>query len=416
MKYNEREYLEKQVKEESKSVLEMIIREGACRMLQAAIENEITEYIERFKNERDLRDRRLVVRNGSLPEREIVTGIGPLRVKQPRIYDKREGKAFTSNILPRYMRRVPSIDALVPVLYLKGISTGDFSKALESILGKNASGLSATNIVRLKKLWEQDYQDWTGRDLSHKRYIYFWADGIYFNVRLEDAENKKQCILVIMGTLENGKKELVSVLDGYRESKQSWQEMMRDLKQRGLKEGPRLAVGDGGLGFWAALAEEFPETVEQRCWVHKSANILDKLPKSVQARAKVHICNMYMAPTREEAFRAYDHFVSQYQAKYERACECLKKDKESLFAFYDFPAEHWRHIRSTNPVESTFATVRLRTKRTKGCGSRLATLTMVFKLALEAEKTWQRIRGHHLIGKVIEGIKFVNGEIMDKAA
>jgi transposase-like protein len=416
MKYNEREYLEKQVKEESKSVLEMIIREGACRMLQAAIENEITEYIERFKDERDLRDRHLVVRNGSLPEREIVTGIGPLRVKQPRIYDKREGKAFTSNILPRYMRRVPSIDALVPVLYLKGISTGDFSKALESILGKNASGLSATNIVRLKKLWEQDYQDWTGRDLSHKRYIYFWADGIYFNVRLEDAENKKQCILVIMGTLENGKKELVSVLDGYRESKQSWQEMMRDLKQRGLKEGPRLAVGDGGLGFWAALAEEFPETVEQRCWVHKSANILDKLPKSVQARAKVHICNMYMAPTREEAFRAYDHFVSQYQAKYERACECLKKDKESLFAFYDFPAEHWRHIRSTNPVESTFATVRLRTKRTKGCGSRLATLTMVFKLALEAEKTWQRIRGHHLIGKVIEGIKFVNGEIMDKAA
>jgi transposase-like protein len=416
MKYNEREYLEKQVKEESKSVLEMIIREGACRMLQAAIENEITEYIERFKDERDLRDRHLVVRNGSLPEREIVTGIGPLRVKQPRIYDKREGKAFTSNILPRYMRRVPSIDALVPVLYLKGISTGDFSKALESILGKNASGLSATNIVRLKKLWEQDYQDWTGRDLSHKRYIYFWADGIYFNVRLEDAENKKQCILVIMGTLENGKKELVSVLDGYRESKQSWQEMMRDLKQRGLKEGPRLAVGDGGLGFWAALAEEFPETIQQRCWVHKTANVLDKMPKSIQPRAKVHICEMYMAPTRDEAFRAYDHFVSQYQAKYERACECLKKDKESLFAFYDFPAEHWRHIRSTNPVESTFATVRLRTKRTKGCGSRLATLTMVFKLALEAEKTWQRIRGHHLIGKVIEGIKFVNGEIMDKAA
>jgi transposase-like protein len=416
MKYNEREYLEKQVKEESKSVLEMIIREGACRMLQAAIENEIAEYIERFKDERDLRDRRLVVRNGSLPEREIVTGIGLLRVKQPRIYDKREGKAFTSKILPRYMRRVPSIDALVPVLYLKGISTGDFSKALESILGKNASGLSATNIVRLKKLWEQDYQDWTGRDLSHKRYIYFWADGIYFNVRLEDAENKKQCILVIMGTLENGKKELVSVLDGYRESKQSWQEMMRDLKQRGLKEGPRLAVGDGGLGFWAALAEEFPETIQQRCWVHKTANVLDKMPKSIQPRAKVHICEMYMAPTRDEAFRAYDHFVSQYQAKYERACECLKKDKESLFAFYDFPAEHWRHIRSTNPVESTFATVRLRTKRTKGCGSRLATLTMVFKLALEAEKTWQRIRGHHLIGKVIEGIKFVNGEIMDKAA
>lgn len=416
MENNERDYLEKQVKEESKSALELIIREGACRMLQAAIENEIADYIELFKNEKDSGNRRLVVRNGSLPEREIVTGIGPLRVKQPRILDRREGQHYTSNILPRYMRRVPSIDALIPALYLKGISTGDFSKVLESILGKNVSGLSRTNIVRLKKLWEQDYKDWVGRDLSHKRYVYFWADGVYFNVRLEDAENKRQCILVIMGTLENGKKELVSILDGYRESKQAWQEMLVELKHRGLKGGPKLAVGDGSLGFWAALREEFPETIEQRCWVHKTANILDKMPKSVQPRAKVHIRDMYMAPTREEAFRAYDHFLSQYQARYEKACDCLKKEKESLFAFYDFPAEHWRHIRTTNPIESTFATVRLRTNRTKGCGSRLATLTMVFKLAMEAEKTWQRIRGHQLIGKVIEGIRFVDGEIMKEAA
>jgi len=416
MENNERDYLEKQVKEESKSALELIIREGACRMLQAAIENEIADYIELFKNEKDSGNRRLVVRNGSLPEREIVTGIGPLRVKQPRILDRREGQHYTSNILPRYMRRVPSIDALIPALYLKGISTGDFSKVLESILGKNVSGLSSTNIVRLKKLWEQDYKDWVGRDLSHKRYVYFWADGVYFNVRLEDAENKRQCILVIMGTLENGKKELVSILDGYRESKQAWQEMLVELKHRGLKGGPKLAVGDGSLGFWAALREEFPETIEQRCWVHKTANILDKMPKSVQPRAKVHIRDMYMAPTREEAFRAYDHFLSQYQARYEKACDCLKKEKESLFAFYDFPAEHWRHIRTTNPIESTFATVRLRTNRTKGCGSRLATLTMVFKLAMEAEKTWQRIRGHQLIGKVIEGIRFVDGEIMKEAA
>ena len=410
MKYNEREHLENQVKEESKSALEMIIREGARRMLQAAIENEAAEYIDRFKHERDFHGYRLVVRNGSLPERELVTGIGSVRVKQPRIHDRREGEVFSSNILPRYMRRVPSIDALIPVLYLKGISTGDFTKALESILGKNASGLSAANIVRLKRLWEKDYAEWIRRDLSHKRYVYFWVDGIYFNVRLEDPENARQCILVIMGALEDGRKELVSVLDGYRESKHSWQEMLRDLKQRGLKKAPKLAVGDGGLGFWAALPEEFPETREQRCWVHKTANILDKMPKSVHGRAKAQIRNMYMAPTKEEAMKAYDHFLSQYSVKYERACECLKKDKESLFAFYDFPAEHWVHIRSINPIESTFATVRLRTKRTKGCGSRLATLTMVFKLALEAEKTWKKIKGHHLIGKVIEGIKFVDGE------
>ena len=409
MENNERERLENQVKEESKSALEEIIREGARRMLQTAIANEVDAYIEHFKDEKDFNGRRLVVRNGSLPERQIITGIGPVSVKQPRVHDKRAGEDFSSNILPRYMRRVPSIDALIPVLYLKGISTGDFTKALECILGKHASGLSAANIVRLKRFWEKDYADWTRRDLSHKRYVYFWVDGIYFNVRLEDPENNRQCILVIMGTLEDGKKELVSVLDGYRESKQSWQEMLRDLKQRGLKEPPKLAVGDGGLGFWAALPEEFPETREQRCWVHKTANILDKMPKSVQERAKVQIHNMYMAPTKEEAMEAYGHFLSQYAVKYERACECLKKDKESLFAFYDFPAEHWVHIRTTNPIESTFATVRLRTKRTKGCGSRLATLTMVFKLALEAEKTWKRIKGHHLICKVIEGIKFVDG-------
>lgn len=411
MKNDERERLEKQVKEGPKDVLEMIIREGARRMLQAAIENEVSEYIDRFKTQTDLQGHRLVVRNGSLPEREIITGIGPLPMKQPRIRDKRASENFTSNILPRYMRRVPSIDALVPFLYLKGISTGDFSHALANILGENAPGLSATNIVRLKKIWEQDYQEWAKRDLSDKRYVYFWADGIYFNVRLEDPENNRQCILVIMGALEDGRKELVSVLDGYRESKQSWQEVLKDLKQRGLKEAPKLAAGDGGLGFWAALSEEFPETKEQRCWVHKTANILDKMPTSVQDRAKVHIHDMYMAPTKDEAMKAYNHFLSSYEVKYDRACECLRKDVASLFSFYDFPAEHWVHIRSTNPIESTFATVRLRTKRTKGCGSRLATLTMVFKLVLEAEKTWKKLKGHKLICKVIEGVKFVNGEM-----
>jgi putative transposase len=416
MRNNDRELLEKQVKEESKTALEAIIQEGARSLLQEAIRNEVTEYINRFKHRRDAEGHRLVVRNGFLPEREIVTGVGPLRVKQPRVRDRREGEVFTSNILPRYMRRVPSVDNLIPVLYLKGISTGDFAQVLESILGKNASGLSATNIVRLKRFWEEEYQQWSRRDLSHKRYVYFWADGIYFNVRLEDPENDRQCILVIMGTMEDGTKELVSVLDGYHESKQSWQEMLRDLKQRGLKESPKLAVGDGGLEFWAAIPGEFPETSEQRCWVHKTANILDKMPKSIQGRAKVQIRNMYMAPTREEAMKAYDHFLYQYAVKYEKACECLKRDEESLFAFYDFPAEHWVHIRSINPIESTFATVRHRTKRTKGCGSRLATLTMIFKLALEAQKTWKRIKGHQLIGKVIDGVKFVNGEMLEEAA
>jgi len=413
MKKDERNGLEKQVKEQPKDLLEAIIREGARRMLQAAIDHEVVEYIERFTAEKDLNGHRLVVRNGFLPERDIVTGVGPLKMKQPRIRDKRDGENFTSNILPRYMRRTPSIDALIPVLYLKGISTGDFSHVLSNILGEGASGLSATNIVRLKRIWEQNYQEWSKRDLNDKRYIYFWVDGIHFNVRLEDSENNRQCILVIMGAREDGTKELISVLDGYRESTQSWQEMLRDLKQRGLKEGPKLAVGDGALGFWAALAAEFPETKEQRCWVHKTANILDKMPKSIQGRAKGRIHDMYMAPTKDEAMKAYNNFLSLYDAKYDRACECLRKDVKSLFSFYDFPAAHWVHIRTTNPIESTFATVRLRTKRTKGCGSRLATLTMVFKLCLETEKTWNRIKGHKLICKVIAGVIFVNGEMME---
>jgi len=416
MEHDDGEFLEKQVKEGSKSALEVIIQEGARRLLQEAIKNEVTEYINRFKDTRDAEGRCLVVRNGFLPEREIVTGVGPLRVKQPRVRDKRAGESFTSNILPRYMRRVPSVDNLIPVLYLKGISTGDFTKVLESILGKDASGLSATNIVRLKKLWEEEYRQWAKRDLSHKRYVYFWVDGIYFNVRLEDPESDRQCILVIMGTLEDGLKELIAVSDGYRESKQSWQALLRDLKERGLREGPRLAVGDGGLGFWAALPEEFPSTKEQRCWVHKTVNVLDKMPKSIQPRVKAHLREMYTAPTKEEALKAYERFLRHYESKYEKACECLKKDKEALFAFYDFPAEHWVHIRSINPIESTFATVRHRTKRTKGCGSRLATLTMVFKLALEAQKTWKRIKGHHLIGKVIDGVRFVNGEMLEEEA
>jgi len=398
---------------EKNTVLEEIIREGARKVLQAAIEHEVGVYIDMFKELKDENGRRMVVRHGFLPERDLLTGIGPLSIKQPRVRDKRSGKAFTSTILPRYMRRVPSLDNLIPVLYLKGISTGDFTEALEAILGENAKGLSASTVVRLKKQWEQDFKEWTRRDLTGTRYVYFWADGINFNVRLEDTENKRQCILVIIGARTDGTKELVAVLDGYRESKLSWMEILSSLKERGLSQGAKLAIGDGALGFWAALREAYPECEEQRCWVHKTANILDKMPKSVQPKAKERIHDIYLAPTKEQALVAYNSFLTLYSKKFPEACECLSKDKDVLFTFYDFPAEHWIHIRTTNPIESTFATVRLRTEKTKGCGTRLATLTMVFKLVLETKKTWKKIKGYRLIPKVLDGETFIDGELQN---
>jgi len=395
-----------------KSALDDVLREGACLMLQQAIEMEVAEYIEGHIGNRDVNGHRLVVRNGYLPERELVTGIGPVKVRQPRAYDRRPGKRFTSRILPPFMRRVPSIDALIPCLYLKGISTGDFGEALEAILGPQAKGLSATNIVRLKEVWKQDYEAWRQRDLSEKHYVYIWVDGIYFNVRLDD---ERTCMLVIIGATPDGHKELVAVQDGYRESKLSWLEVLRDLKRHGLSKLPSLATGDGALGFWAAAAEEFPSTRRQRCWVHKTANILDKMPKGVQSKAKQRIHDMYMAETKEQALKAYDEFLRLYQAKFPAACECLEKDKGDLFTFYDFPAEHWIHLRTTNPIESTFATVRLRTVRTKGGGSRTATLTMVYKLAEQAEKHWRRLNKYEFIALVVQGVQFVDG-VMTKAA
>jgi len=378
-------------------------------MLQQAIENEVQEFLEAHASVRTSQDRQAVVGNGSLPARKILTGLGALKVQQPRVRDLREtGKVvFTSNILPRYLRRVPSIDALIPALYLHGISTGDFTEALAAILGPNAAGLSASNIVRLKEGWEVEYEQWTGRDLVGKRYVYLWADGIYFNVRLED---QRRCILVLMGALPDGTKELLAVIDGERESKLSWLDLLRDLKARGLTEPAAVAVGDGGLGFWAALAEEYPTTRAQRCWVHKTANVLDKFPKTLQPTAKDKIHQMYLAPTKAAALKSFDAFISLYDAKYPKACECLRKDAEVLFTFYDFPAAHWQHLRTTNPIESTFATVRLRTERTKGCGSRKATLTMVWQLARAAAKGWRRLNGSELISKVIEGVVFVDGE------
>jgi len=404
--------LEKRAEDAEKPFFEQLLQEGARKLLQAAIENEIIEYIQFHQDRRDEDGQRLVVRNGHLPEREIVSGVGPIKVRQPRVRH-RDGGQFSSAILPKYMRRTPSVDALIPALYLKGISTGDFSEALAAILGEQASGLSATNIVRLKAGWEDDYKRWCQRDLSQKRYVYWWADGIYFNVRLDE---ERSCVLVLIGATEDGNKELLAVVDGYRESAQSWRELLGQLKRMGLSSAPKLAIGDGSLGFWVALQEEYGQVAQQRCWVHKTANILDKMPKSVQGKAKQLIHEMYLAPTRKAALAAYDQFISSYQVKFPKACECLQKDKAVLFTFYDFPAQHWSHLRTTNPIESTFATVRLRTQRTKGSGSRIATLTMVFKLGLEAQKHWRRLNGAELVAKVIAGVKFVDGEEVTKQA
>ncbi len=399
--------------ETPRNVLDELAREGARRMLQEALEAEVVEYLQRHRKHVDGRRHRLVVRNGYLPERDLVTGVGPVRLRQPRVRDKRTGRKFTSKILPPFLRRAPSVDALIPILYLKGVSTGDFSEALAAILGPNAAGLSPTNVVRLKEGWKRDYEAWSKRDLSSKKYVYWWADGIYFNVRLD---KDRPCMLVLIGALENGRKELIAILDGHRESKSSWLTLLRGLKRRGLRAAPKLAIGDGALGFWAALEEAFPGVAEQRCWVHKTANILDKLPKRVQPDAKKLIHEMYLAGTRADARKACAEFKLSYQARYPKAVACLVKDEDVLFTFYDFPAEHWPHLRTTNPVESTFATVRHRTRQTKGCGSRLATLTMVFKLAREAERHWRRLNGYQLIAKVIEGVRFVDGEPEEEAA
>jgi putative transposase len=398
------------------SVLEQVARDGARKMLALAMENEVAEFIEKHSALTDENGNKAITRNGYMPAREILTGMGPLEVKQPRVDDralKGSSERFTSNILPRYLRRMPSIDNLIPALYLKGISTNDFGPALAAILGEEASGLSPANIVRLKDVWEKDYLKWKSRDLSHKKYVYFWVDGIYFNVRLDDS---KSCILIIIGADKHGNKELVAVSDGYRESKISWKEILFDLKRRGLVLDPNLAIGDGSLGFWTAIAEVYPKTRRQRCWVHKTANILDKMPKSIQPKAKSMIHEMYMAATRETALSAYDHFVNVFSDKYPKAVECLTKDKEDLFTFYGFPAIHWIHIRTTNPIESTFATVKLRTYKTRGCGSRTATLSMVFKLAMETAKTWRRLKGSEFIVHVLENKKFVDGELVKEVA
>jgi transposase-like protein len=399
----------------SQDVLTDLLRDGARRLLAQAIEAEVVTWIEAHAHLKDQTGRQQVVRNGHLPGRTIQTGIGPIEVKQPRVRDRRpvnERASFTSAILPPYLRKTRSLEGLIPWLYLKGISTGDFAEALQAILGPDAPGLSAATVTRLKAGWEAEHEAWSKRSLKGKHYVYVWADGVHFNIRLEGG---RQCILVLMGATAEGKKELIAIADGYRESEQSWKELLLDCKARGLEVEPALAIGDGALGFWKAMRQVWDSTREQRCWVHKMANILDKLPKGSQPKAKGMLHEIYLAETKAEAEKAFDLFVKTYEAKYPKAAECLTKDREALLTFYDFPGEHWVHLRTTNPIESVFATVRLRHDKTKGSGTRTACLAMVFKLMESASKGWRSLNGSPLLAEVVRGTRFTDG-IREKPA
>jgi putative transposase len=387
-----------------------VLRNGARALLSQAVEAEVAALLNRHADQLTDDGRQRLVRHGHLPEREIVTGIGPVAVRCPRVRDRvgdgSERIRFSSAILPPYARRSKSLEVLIPILYLKGVSTGDFEEALLALLGKDAGGLSASTIGRLKDAWSDEHARWSKRDLSAKRYVYFWADGIHVQARLEDDA---QCLLVIIGATPEGKKELVGLIDGVRESTQSWRELLLDLKRRGLAVGPELSVADGALGFWQAVEEVWPKTRGQRCWVHKTANVLNKLPKSLQSKAKRSLQEIWMAETKKDALVAFDAFVETWSPKYEKAVECLTKDRDALLAFYDFPAEHWKHLRTSNPIESSFATVRHRTVRSKGCLSNKTALAMIYKLAEAAEKNWRRLDGHNQLPKIILGVKFTDG-------
>jgi len=392
--------------------LTAVLRDGAKALLAKAVEAEVAEFLAKHADHKTEQGHQRVVRHGHLPEREVMTGIGPVTVRQPRVRD-REACAcdpgrirFSPSILPPYMRRSKSIETLLPILYLKGISTGDFSEALAVLLGKDAAGLSASAIGRLKDGWLDEHAAWQKRDLSMRRYVYAWADGIHLEARLED---EKQCILVIIGATPEGRKELVGFTDGARESAHDWRDLLLDLKRRGLDVAPELMIADGALGFWKAAGEVWPKASEQRCWVHKTANVLAKLPKSQQPKAKRALQEIWMAETKTSAQAAFEAFVESYTLKYERAADCLAKDRDTLLAFYDFPAEHWKHLRTTNPIESTFATVRHRTIRSKGCLSNKTALAMVFKLVEGAQRSWRRLDGHAHLPKLILGVKFDDG-------
>jgi len=386
--------------------LDDLAREGARRMILAALELEVEQHIQQLCHVRDELDHAMVVRNGHAQERAVQLGAGPVKVRAPRVNDRRPDQRFTSKILPPYMRRSPRLEEALPVLYLRGLSTGDFSEALAVLLGQEATGFSATTITRLLKVWQEEYQTWRKRSLAGKEYVYIWADGVHFSIRLE--EDRLAC-LAIIGVLPDGRKEVIALEDGYRESTESWASVLRDLKRRGMAV-PMLAIGDGNLGFWAALRDVYPETREQRCWKHKLANVLDKLPKRLQARAKDMLHEIMYAPDRPSALEELALFSKEYGARYPKAVETLTKDRDRLLTFFDFPAEHWIHLRTTNPIESAFATVKARTKKTKGAGSRRAGLAMAFKLLLAAEKHWRKVNAPHLVALVKAGVEFPNGE------
>ena len=383
-----------------------LLRNGAKQLISKAVEAELSELLAQFSDVK-IDGKQAVVRNGYLPQRQVQTGLGYVDVKIPKVRDRSgQGIKFNSKLIPPYLKRATRVEEFLPYLYLKGVSTGDFSDALKVLLGDDAKGLSANTISRLKEGWKDEYKAWNKRDLSLKNYVYIWADGIHFNVR---GDNDRSCILVIIGATDKGKKELIAIEDGFRESEQSWTEVLQDLRNRHLDKAPKLAIGDGALGFWKALAKVYPETKGQRCWVHKIANVLNKLPKSVQPKVKEAMQDIWMADSREEAYTAFDNTVKRFDAKYARAMKCLVKDKVAMLAFYDFPAEHWRHIRTSNPIESTFSTVRLRTTKTRNCVSNESIFTMVFKLVQGAEKRWQRLHGFALMADIIEGVEFKNG-------
>ncbi len=387
--------------------LSQLLRAGAQRLIEQAVEAELQEYLGAIGDRRDEQSRRAVVRNGHLPQREVLTGIGPVAVQVPKVRDRSgEGAVFHSRLVPPYVRRSRSVEAALPWLYLHGISTGDMSQALAALVGPQAAGLSAGVVSRLKTVWKAEYDTWRASRVDKDRWVYLWADGIYSGLR---GESDRLCVLVIIGVNERGQKRFLAIEDGVRESKQSWKDVLHQLKERGLSVAPKLAVGDGALGFWAALSEVFPSTPAQRCWVHKMINVLNYLPKSVQPKAKSALHEIWMAETKAKAQGAFDRFVAGFRAKYPKAAECLLKDREALLAFYDFPAEHWVHIRSTNVIESAFATIRHRSDRAKGCVSRDSMLSMVFKLSMNAQLSWRRLRGFELLAQVTAGVSFRDG-------
>lgn len=391
--------------------LQAVLKQGAQQLLQQAIESELQALLAHYSSLKTNDGKQAVVRNGHLPERSIQTGLGDIPVKVPKVRDRsKQGIKFNSSLVPPYLKKVKAVEELLPWLYLKGVSTGDFSEALQSLLGENAPGLSASTISRLKKDWINDYNEWRKRDLSKKEYVYVWADGVYTNVRQDD----RLCLLVMIGSTADGKKELIGLVDGFRESKNSWAELITDLHHRGLRKPPKLAVGDGALGFWAAVNEHWSNTAQQRCWVHKTANVLNRLPKSMQPKVKQALHDIWQADSKENAEKAFEHCLIKFSAKYPKAMDTLSKDKEEMLAFYDFPAEHWIHIRTTNPIESVFASVRLRGKKTKNCGNRETTLTMSFKLIESAQKRWHRLKGYKLLADVIQGAIFKDGEKVEQ--